>query len=138
MTIGSVHLKTNSQRRKSTLALPNLWCQLSEDQEFQKFVATLFWQVLIRHNQLVTMDPAVQPTVEELEAAKTCVILLTLPFFFVFLAYLEWKLLSIYYSSGHPWARIYREFPCHRKKFQSKKSTSNGEAAATEQTEAKI
>ena len=54
--------------------------------------------MFMRHKELMTMG--FRPTAEESEAAKTCVFLVVMPVFFVFLAYAEWKLLYVYYRYG--------------------------------------
>ena len=42
-------------------------------------------------------------------------IMLFIPLIIILVSIFNWKLLKIYYASGHPWARIYKEFPCNAK-----------------------
>lgn len=54
------------------------------------------------------------PTSDEDEARLVAILLLLMPIVILIFSFLNWKLLKVYYAVGHPWARIYKEFPCNK------------------------
>ena len=70
-------------------------------------------KVTLGYNDLAKLG--FQPTTDETEAKTASLIMLGIPVVVVLVSIFNWKLLKIYYASGHPWSRIYREFPCNNK-----------------------
>lgn len=83
-------------------------------------------QVLLGYNDL--SQYGFQPTSDELEAKTASMIMLTIPVIIVLLSLFNWKLLKIYYQAGHPWARIYKEFPCNEEKNEKNSRADENQA----------
>lgn len=62
------------------------------------------------------------PNEEEIKAGQLAIAYLFLPLAVALIGYLEWKAVGLYYKSGHPWSRIFNEFPCNQmiKEFELK------------------
>ena len=54
-----------------------------------------------------------KPTQDEDDAYLAACVMLCAPPIFVIAAWAEFKIIEVYYKSGHPWARIFNEFPCN-------------------------
>ena len=53
------------------------------------------------------------PTKDEDSAYFAACAMLTAPLVLALAAWAEYKIIMAYYASGHPWARIFNEFPCN-------------------------
>ena len=73
-------------------------------------------KVIIHHRLLI--NSGYLPTSDEARSTKISVILVCSPVLLIILAYLEYRLLFIYYRGGHPWSRLLKEFPCEKQRNQ--------------------
>jgi hypothetical protein len=70
--------------------------------------------ILLRNRALQEMGFSVLS--EEEAAVRAAFVMVFMPLFFVVLAFVEWKVLRVYYNVAHPWASIFKEFECNKAK----------------------
>ncbi|TRY62730.1 hypothetical protein TCAL_16595 [Tigriopus californicus] len=88
-------------------------------------------QILCRHQYL--LQSWFQPTQEEHSAMIVAWILVFSPIYMLVLAYLQRKIILVYYKSGHPWSRIFVKLPSNQAPMESMEGENIHPTASTEQ-----